>query len=63
LKNPWIAPRRTFRVRGLLPRWVSEVLEECADHGRVQLRELQPGGRCAGLLLHEGEKQPEGVSV
>jgi hypothetical protein len=42
---------------------VLEVLKECADRGRVQLRELQARGGRPGLLLHEAQEQPEGVAV
>ena len=40
-----------------------EVGQERADRGRVEVGEVQPAGRLAGLLLRETEQQPEGVAV
>jgi hypothetical protein len=40
-----------------------EVLEERADRRCVQLRELEPRRPRPGVLLGEGEQQPEGVAV
>jgi hypothetical protein len=48
---------------GAVAALVLEVLEERPDRGRVELRELKPRGWRSGLLLHEGEQQPERVAV
>jgi hypothetical protein len=39
------------------------VREERHDERRVEVLELQPGWRCAGLLAGERQQQPEGVAV
>ena len=46
----WIAASRALRVRMLLPRSLLEVVEERADHRRVQVGDVRAGTagcRCA----------------
>jgi hypothetical protein len=40
-----------------------EILEERADEHRVEIRQLELGGRLAALPMHEAEQQPERVAV
>ena len=49
--------------RGAVVAVALEVLEEGADHLRVEAAEVQTRGRRAGAPVNEREQQPEGVAV
>ena len=48
---------------GAVAALVFEVVEERGDQRRVEVLELERRRRLAGLLLGEGEQQPEGVAI
>ena len=55
-----MAARRLLRVAALLRAVAFEVIQERGDQRRVELGDVQGGGRLAEAFGGEGQQEPEG---